>query len=320
METRIESVTTGLESSIATAAAILLQGGVVAFPTETVYGLGGIITSDIALQTIFAVKGRPSDNPLIIHCHSVEQAKQYVTRVSSEWIKLANKYWPGPLTMVTTKASHVSSTASSGLSTIGIRVPQHPIALALLKSVGVPIAAPSANTSGHPSPTTAQHVWDDLHGKIPLILDAGSCAIGIESTVIDLSVFPPIVLRPGHITKYQVEQTISQGVRTTEGNHSIPKAPGMKYRHYAPYAHVHLVTTVEEATLLLTTLTGKTCLVSDNVEFTSSVPRYELSPASLYASFRDADKKGYSDIIVLPSPDLQEHDGLMNRIRKASAG
>src|SRR4051812_17155101 len=226
------------------AANFLRKNEVVALPTETVYGLGGNAESDEAVAKIFAAKGRPVDNPLIIHIADRSQLSSFVSEVPKTAEKLIDAFWPGPLTIIFKKKDGVlSQKATAGLNTVAVRMPDHPVALALLKTCGLPIAAPSANSSGHPSPTKAQHVLDDLNGKIAGVLDGGATGVGVESTVLDCTEEIPVILRPGGVTKEQLEIVIGEvhldAALSDEA--SKPKAPGMKYQHYAPNAPLHLV-------------------------------------------------------------------------------
>lgn len=222
------------------AAQILQNGGLVAFPTETVYGLGGDGMKEDAAKKIYEAKGRPSDNPLIIHIADLEMLDKLVKEIPDNARKLAAKFWPGPLTMIFQKSDEVPYGTTGGLDTVAIRMPSHPVALKLIQVSGVSIAAPSANTSGRPSPTKASHVLDDLDGKIDMILDGGNVGIGIESTIVDLTGPVPTILRPGFITKAMLEDVIGpveidKAILTRQVDPNlIPKAPGMKYKHYAP--------------------------------------------------------------------------------------
>ncbi|MEH7180695.1 L-threonylcarbamoyladenylate synthase [Neobacillus vireti] len=226
------------------AARFLQENEVVALPTETVYGLGGNAESDEAVEKIFAAKGRPSDNPLIIHIADKNQINAFVTELPKKAEILMERFWPGPLTIIFKKKDGVlSEKATAGLDTVAVRMPDHPVAIALLKKCGLPIAAPSANSSGKPSPTNAQHVVEDLNGKIAGVLDGGPTGVGVESTVLDCTEEIPIILRPGGITKEQLETVIGEvhldAALSDEA--SKPKAPGMKYQHYAPNAPLFLV-------------------------------------------------------------------------------
>lgn len=230
---------------IAVAAQVIREGGLVAFPTETVYGLGGDATDSSASRKIYEAKGRPSDNPLIVHIAEFSQLQEIVKSVPESAHILAQRFWPGPLTMILKKNDVIPYETTGGLDTVAIRMPNHPVALALLRESGCMIAAPSANTSGRPSPTTANHVREDLEGKIDVILDAGEVGIGIESTIVDLTEDVPVILRPGFITQEMLSGVLGE-VRVDPGisdeNQKIPpKAPGMRYRHYAPKATLTLV-------------------------------------------------------------------------------
>ncbi len=252
------------EKAIRDAGKIILAGGLVAFPTETVYGLGANALDARASKKIYAAKGRPSDNPLIVHICCMEDLAEIVTDVPDEAKMLANAFWPGPLTLILHKSEKVPLETTGGLDTVAIRFPANRIALALIREGGGYIAAPSANTSGRPSPTLAEHVYQDMKGKIPLILDGGAVGIGIESTILDLTEQTPTVLRPGAITVEMLSEVIGKawvdpGIYAGEtvpaqkgfphfaGDAADmetgrrPKAPGMKYRHYAPKADLILV-------------------------------------------------------------------------------
>ncbi len=219
----------------------LREGKLVAFPTETVYGLGANALDGQAVARIFQAKGRPQDNPLITHIYDLAQMEEYGQNISALAWKLARNFWPGPLTLIVENRHIISPVVTAGLDSLGLRMPNHPVALALLRASGVPVAAPSANLSGHPSPTTAQHVWDDLQGKIEAVVDGGACAIGLESTVLDVRGEVPIILRPGAITPEQIRNLTGQvaldaTIFQTEPMKQKPLSPGMKYRHYAPKA------------------------------------------------------------------------------------
>lgn len=241
------------KKKIQEAAEIIRDGGLVAFPTETVYGLGADAFSPEASKRIYAAKGRPSDNPLIVHIAEFDELVQIASEVPPEAKKLSDAFWPGPLTMIVRKNDKVPYETTGGLDTVAVRMPSHPVAAALIRESGRLIAAPSANTSGRPSPTLAEHVAEDLSGKIPMILDGGEVGIGIESTIIDLTEEVPMILRPGYITKEQLEAVIGE-VKTDPGiiaadSAQRPKAPGMKYRHYAPKASLTVVEGSREAVI-----------------------------------------------------------------------
>lgn len=248
MKTKILSTS---EYDIALAGKILKNGGLVAFPTETVYGLGANALNDEAVKSIYTAKGRPSDNPLIVHIAEKEDIVPLVKEVAPKAQALIDKFFPAPLTIILPKSDIIGSTVSGGLSTVAVRMPQNETARALIKAAGVPIAAPSANTSGLPSPTKAQHVIDDMSGKIDAIICGESCDFGVESTVITLATDIPTILRPGAITKEMLEAVIGRvdvAAAVLEGmkNDEVAASPGMKYKHYAPKAKIILVNASKE--------------------------------------------------------------------------
>ena len=254
METKILQVNPEQfgDEELQEACQVLRNDGLVAFPTETVYGLGGNALHKEAANHIYAAKGRPSDNPLIVHISEVKSLYELAADVPEAAKKLSEAFWPGPLTMIFPKSDIVPYGTTGGLDTVAIRMPNHPVALALIDESGCMIAAPSANTSGKPSPTEAGHVALDLDGKIPMILDGGPVGIGIESTIIDLTEKVPMILRPGYITKEMLEEVLGEEVRIDPGiiasdSTKKPKAPGMKYKHYAPKADLVLVEGEQEA-------------------------------------------------------------------------
>ncbi|MEE1314522.1 MAG: L-threonylcarbamoyladenylate synthase [Faecalimonas sp.] len=247
METRIEAIDKYHieEALIKQAGSVLLNGGLVAFPTETVYGLGANALDEEAAKKTYAAKGRPSDNPLIVHIADVEALDLIAQEVPDKAKRVMEKFWPGPLTLIFEKTARVPFGTTGGLSTVAVRMPADEIALAVIRAGGGYISAPSANTSGRPSPTSAQHVRDDLDGKIDFILDGGSVEIGVESTILDFTVEPPMILRPGAITREMLEEEIGEvavdEALLSEDSKEAPKAPGMKYRHYAPKAQLMIV-------------------------------------------------------------------------------
>ena len=235
------------KNAVAEAAAILRRGGLLGIPTETVYGLGADALNEDAVRRIFEAKGRPQDNPLIIHVPSADWLERYCQNVPPAAYRLAERFWPGPLTMILPRRPIVPLRTTGGLETVGVRCPDHPVTLAIIEAAGVPVAAPSGNTSGRPSPTTARHMMDDMLGKIDGIVDGGPCAVGVESTIIDLTVQPPRLLRPGGLPLEELEAVLGEvavdkAVRQRLGDGEKAKAPGMKYRHYAPRAAVTVVT------------------------------------------------------------------------------
>lgn len=233
------------EDGIRRAGEILKRGGLVAFPTETVYGLGANALDEKAAAKIYGAKGRPSDNPLIVHIADWEAIYKIAVDIPKEAKLLADAFWPGPLTMVLKKSDAVPLTTTGGLPTVAVRMPNHEIARALIRSGGGYVAAPSANTSGRPSPTKAQHVAEDMDGVIDMIIDGGDSHIGLESTIVDLTEGTPTILRPGYINQQMLEDVLgcveTDRALTSEDENIRPKAPGMKYRHYAPKAELFIV-------------------------------------------------------------------------------
>ena len=235
------------ETSVAEAARLLRAGEVVGIPTETVYGLAANALSDEAVPKIFAAKGRPQDNPLISHIASLDMLPMVVRSVPDSAYRLAEAFWPGPLTVILPRSETVANSVCAGLDTASVRMPSHPVALAVIRAAGVPLAAPSANLSGSPSPTTALDVLADMDGKIPLILDGGACSVGVESTVVSLAGEQPVLLRPGYITKEQLESALGCAVALSDAVlHKLKEgeraaSPGMKYKHYAPKADVTIL-------------------------------------------------------------------------------
>ncbi len=248
METRIIKIDENKidKKLIEEAVEVIRNGGLVAFPTETVYGLGANGLDEEAVKKIFLAKGRPQDNPLILHVHSIEQVEDLVEEIPDLAKLCMDKFWPGPLTIILKKSKIVPDIISAGLDTVAIRMPENKIALELIKQSNLPIAAPSANRSGKPSPTSAKHVIEDLMGTIDMIIDGGDTGIGLESTVIDLSTDIPMILRPGGVTREELSEiipniTIDSSIIKADDK-LIPKSPGQKYRHYAPKAEMLLFT------------------------------------------------------------------------------
>jgi L-threonylcarbamoyladenylate synthase len=317
------------------AALFLTNNEVVAFPTETVYGLGGSAKSDEAVGKIFAAKGRPSDNPLIIHIAEKSQLYEFVEEVSPQAEKLMEHFWPGPLTIILPyKKGTLSHKSTAGLETVGVRMPDHPVALAILKKAGLPIAAPSANTSGKPSPTSALHVKEDLDGKIAGIVDGGTTGVGVESTVIDCTTEMPVILRPGGVTKEQIEAVIGEiGLDPALSDATEkPKAPGMKYRHYAPNAPLNLVEGSKENIQslvnerkkeglkvgILTTKENEAFYDADFVFVCGERSRLETVATSLYEALRSFNKQDVDVIYSEMFPTEGVGQAIMNRLLKAA--
>jgi L-threonylcarbamoyladenylate synthase len=300
--------------SVSLAARLLRAGGVVAFPTETVYGLGADALNSDAIAAVFTAKGRPSDNPMIVHVATVSEI-DLCGVMDERSLRLARAFMPGPLTLVIPAHDSIPSIARAGLPTVAVRVPAHPVAAALLARSG-PLVAPSANLSGRPSPTTAQHVCDDLNGRIAAVLDGGPCQIGIESTVVDVSGREVVILRPGYIGSSAIEQVLGEKVLMADADSSAPRAPGMKYRHYAPSIPVRLIIASEPPqpvpgtrSLVLTTPGHRNQFTGDDVRL--------LSESTLYAQLREGESMGVDEIIVFAEPGELDA-GLMNRLRKAA--
>lgn len=311
MDTKVLSI-----KEISYAAKLLKAGSVVAFPTETVYGLGACIHLPGALHEIFHVKGRPLDNPLIVHISKKEQAERFGMDLPKTYYKLVEAFSPGPLTLIVKRAADVSALVSAGLPTIALRIPNHEAALALLEEVGSPLAAPSANLSGKPSPTCIQHVLDDFSGKIPAVLDGGDCVIGIESTVVDLVSFShPTLMRPGSISKESIEEVLGHSIHLYSKQQGTISSPGMKYRHYAPEAIVTFFTQYESfrAYLEKHPNTGRLVLASEKIAGEHCLA---LSAQTLYFGLRYADKSGYKEVVLFCDERLQQDAGLMNRIQR----
>ncbi len=234
--------------SLKRAAAIIKAGGLVAFPTETVYGLGAAATNDEAIKKIFHAKGRPQDNPLIVHIASRDQLTLVTNQLPAEAGPLMDHFWPGPLSLVLPRAASIPPLVSAGLNTVAVRMPDHPVALDLIRLAGLPLAAPSANRSGRPSPTSFKHVLQDLAGRIDAVIRSKACVLGVESTVLDLTGSRPVILRPGGVTREALETALGRSVPLVGQRYrgAPPPSPGMKYRHYSPRAPLLLVTGPEE--------------------------------------------------------------------------
>lgn len=233
-------------NEVTPAAEILRRGGLLGIPTETVYGLGANGLSEAAVAGIFAAKGRPQDNPLILHIPSVDWLERYCVDIPQGAYALAEHFWPGPLTIILKRGSAVPDVVTAGLDTVGMRCPDHGVCREIIVATDVPVAAPSGNTSGRPSPTTAAHMLEDMDGKIDGIVDGGPCMVGVESTILDLTVTPPRLLRPGGVTLEALQAVLGQvavdsAVTRLLADGEKPRAPGMKYRHYAPKAPVTVV-------------------------------------------------------------------------------
>lgn len=307
-----------ITSSFRTAADIIGHNNVVAFPTETVYGLGANAFQSEAVKKIFIAKGRPADNPLIVHVGSHDQIISVVSSFPRYAERLIEAFFPGPLTLVLPKNKRISPLVTAGLNTVGIRIPKHVIAQKFLSSCGVPIAAPSANLSGSPSPTTWQAVRNDLYGRIPCILKGNPSRIGLESTVVDCTGVAPVILRAGGISLEQL-RSIIPSTRLQKQQAGIPKSPGVKYRHYSPLAYVFIVSSMDETVPmkssayigLQSSRRGKFGL--------KKICRNEVEYArSIFHFFRDCDAKKIQTIYCEQVSESGIGLALMDRIRKAS--
>ncbi|MEM3684393.1 MAG: L-threonylcarbamoyladenylate synthase [Conexivisphaerales archaeon] len=323
---------------IVRAANLIRSGEVVAFPTETVYGLGADSTNDRAVEKIFTAKGRPSDNPLIVHVSDLRMLSRIVERPGKKELDLISYYWPGPLTIVFRKKEVISDLVTAGLPTVAVRMPSHPVALALIKESGRPIAAPSANLSGRPSPTRAEHVMKDLSGKIPMIIDAGPTEFGVESTVLDLTGEYGVILRPGPITAEDLAPLIGMAKMYRLGKGERPLAPGMKYRHYAPNTKMVLVcggpngivdkiNRLAEAEVRKGKRVGVLCTDETKGRYDERLNKVSLgsrfSPymlvRNLYHSLRTLDDMNLDLIFAEGFPEDGILATLMNRLRKAAS-
>ena len=285
---------------------LIAEGELVAFPTETVYGLGGDALDPDASRRIYAAKGRPSDNPLIVHIADFDDMKRVAREVPEQAKKLADAFWPGPLTMIVWKSDAVPEATTGGMQTVAVRMPNHPVALELIRRSGCLIAAPSANTSGRPSPTEAQHVAEDLSGKIAMILDGGPVGIGIESTIIDLTEEKPMILRPGYITPEMLSEVLQEEVVIDPGiiaadDTRKPKAPGMKYKHYAPKAEMIIVDGAQDA-------------VIDKINELTAAKRAEGKKVAVIAT--DETKDRYDAQVILSMGKRADEDAIAEHLYK----
>ena len=298
------------------AAEIIKNGGLVSFPTETVYGLGANGLDIESFNKIYQAKQRPSDNPLIFHISDKKQLANLINNTNEKAEKLMEKFWPGPLTIVFQKNKKISKQLTSGLDTIAIRMPSNKIALELIKQSNLPIVAPSANLSGKPSPTKAEHVFEDLNGKIDMILDGGEVNIGLESTVVDLSKeSEAYILRPGKISKKEIEEVIGKISSNKSDNtkkKEQPKAPGMKYKHYSPTAKVLIYNSQEQYDKLIEE-NKKKKIITLKYSSLKDMGKY------LFRDFRKADNDGFEIILVKSVENEDFGEAIMNRLLKAAS-
>ncbi len=341
-------------SAIKKGAEIIASGGLVAFPTETVYGLGANGLDPNAAKKIYAAKGRPSDNPLILHICRLSELSELAEEIPEAAIKLAQRFWPGPLTMIFKKKPIVPDAVTGGLDTVAVRMPDHPVAKELIMLSGCPIAAPSANISGRPSPVTAEHVAEDLEGKVDLILDGGKCSVGIESTIVDVTEDIPVILRPGHITLKDLEDVLGEvridpavsGImsdkdrcspeETHEHGDAVPRAPGMKYTHYAPKGELLIISGSREKvrdyikksvsslkergvrTWVIASEETRSFYPEENVLVMGSLTDISSMEKELFKTLRYLDQEN-AEVIFSESFYTDENAmGLMNRMLKAA--
>ncbi len=324
------------DENIRRAGETLRNGGLVAFPTETVYGLGASAFSSEAAAKIYAAKGRPSDNPLIVHVAEPSEAET-ISVVPPVYYRLAEAFMPGPLTVILPKKNCIPDGVTGGLDSVAVRCPSHPVARALIRAAGVPIAAPSANRSGSPSPTTAQHVFADMDGRIEMILDGGSCEIGLESTVIKLTEDGCVILRPGAVTEVMLARvcgsvTVAKAVIDPSETGDKPLSPGMKYKHYAPSAQVVLVDASVDAFIkyVWESIAPSEAVAAPDDSREKFLGMHVLSMGesasaavqsrTLFASLREADARGYTRIYMKLPPAEGEYLALYNRLIRAAGG
>jgi len=305
------------------AAELLLRGGLVAFPTETVYGLGALALEPLAVRAIYAAKARPLTNPLIVHVLGEDEARPLVARWPMEALQLSARFWPGPLTLVLPRTALVPDECTAGGDTVGVRAPSHPVARALLERVGAPLAAPSANRAEHVSPTSAAHVLRDLNGRIDAVLDGGRCAYGIESTVIGLD-GPPRLLRKGAIPAAEIEELI--GPLETRLSAGIAQSPGLQRRHYAPAAVVRLAARPELESVAARVPGPVGVLLRGDTPAPQGVALARLPEDApgfargLYAALRDLEDAGCKAIVIEQVPAGSEWDAIRDRLTRAAAG
>ena len=320
------------EKIIRAAAKIIKNGGLVAFPTETVYGLGADALRAGAVKKIFEAKGRPADNPLIVHICDEKMLAAVVKEIPEKAFPLMKKFWPGPLTIIFKKKNSIPDIVTAGGNTVAVRMPAHPVALALIEKTRVPIAAPSANISTRPSPTEAKHVYEDLKGKIPLILDGGHTRIGVESTVVDLTTKIPTILRKGKITSGEIKDMIGPVLLSTEKKEGVVRSPGQKYRHYAPKAKLILVSGGSAAVKknIRKYPKNRVCVITFTERKDLYMKAYKTfifgkrndplrAARSFFSLLRKCDEKNADVIIVETPPKNGVGDALIDRISRAAS-
>ena len=309
-----------MNRTVERAVEILRRGGLVAFPTETVYGLGADASSAAAIKRLYDVKGRPADHPVIVHFASAEEAFHWAREVPEGARALARRFWPGSLTLIVKRSSLAKDFVTGGQDNVGLRVPSHPVARELLSLFGKGVAAPSANRFGQVSPTTAQHVREDLGGDVDLVLEGGASEVGIESTIVDFSAGSPVLLRPGHITKSQLESVL--GASVAEKGKASPRHSGGLERHYAPKTAARLVPT-HALDREIEKLGDKVAVLAfsrpdERVDFWLRMPREPQAFAQrLYAALRELDRAGCDAILIESPPDAPEWAAVLDRLRRA---
>ncbi|MEO7397055.1 MAG: L-threonylcarbamoyladenylate synthase [Ilumatobacteraceae bacterium] len=293
------------------AVAVLRLGGLVGMPTETVYGLAADASNAIAVERIFAVKGRPRDHPLIVHIGDARELRRWAADVPAPAVVLATACWPGPLTLLLAKAEHVLSEVTGGRHTVGLRVPAHPVALALLDRFGGGLAAPSANRFGQVSPTTAAHVRSDLGDEVDFVLDGGASPIGVESTIVDCTVDPPQILRPGGITDEVVAELLDGALETASG---VRRTSGMLASHYAPRCRVEVRSSLATANERADALRGE----GRSVDILDPTPDLVVAARELYNWLRDADRRGLDTLVAVLPPPVGLGHAIRDRLMKAA--
>ncbi len=314
------------ETLIAQAATLLRRGELVAFPTETVYGLGALADDDRAVARVFTVKGRPAAHPLIVHVDSLAAVERYAASIPDEARRLAHAFWPGPLTLVLPRRDGVAAAAAGGHATIAVRVPAHPVARALLAAVGAGIAAPSANRFGSVSPTRAEHVLADLGSDVAMVLDGGPCEVGVESTIVDCTGALPSILRPGGVTREELERCLGVAVALRGHELAGPSAPGTLPSHYAPRAIVRIVSPIEiETAIEAARRSGeRAVLLAIGAPPVVAIPVIGLGAGiedaarGLYAALREADDRGFDVVITTLPIDAGLGLAVADRLSKAA--
>lgn len=334
MTTKLIDATVPGGGDLTAPARCLREGGLVVFPTETVYGLGANALDDCAVRAIFAAKGRPADNPLIVHIWDTAQLDGLVAAIPDAARRMMDALWPGPVTLVLPRGQQVAPAVTAGLDTVAVRMPSHPVARELLRLADVPVAAPSANTSTRPSPTTAAHVMEDMDGRVAYVIDGGPCDVGLESTVVDVSDGGVTILRPGGVPLEALESLVGHVSCDAGAGTAAPRSPGMKYKHYAPRCEMVVVTGThirERVEQLIVQHAGKRIGVLAASDITKDIPGAAWITAcgaapesyahALFAALRDMDARG-AELVIAEFPFTERGMGraLRNRIYKSAGG